>query len=106
MPSTRNGTAPPHSTDNMDTSTVSCSSMPAQQEAKAVLLQLLLGVHQELQLHDSYAAKWDVDAADEGMRPSPATAAYCSFLMEVAQDPQVGVGSESVQPVCSGSDHV
>jgi thiaminase len=49
---------------------------------------LLLGVHQELQLHGSFAAKWGVDVSD-ALKPSPATAAYCSFLMEVARDPQV-----------------
>lgn len=59
-------------------------------EAKSVLHTLLLGVHEELQLHGSYAAKWGVDVCDGGAcRPSPATAAYCSFLMEVAQDPTV-----------------
>ena len=55
-----------------------------------MLQSLVLGVHQELQLHSSYAAKWGVDVADEELQPSPATAAYCRFLMDVVEDPQVG----------------
>jgi thiaminase len=57
--------------------------------ASDVLQTLLLGVHTELQLHGGYAAQWGVDASAAGVSPSPATAAYCAFLLEVADDPQV-----------------
>ncbi|KAG2445538.1 hypothetical protein HXX76_000153 [Chlamydomonas incerta] len=45
---------------------------------------LLRGVHEELQLHGSYAAKWGVDMTVAGTRPSAATKAYTDFLMNVA----------------------
>ena len=42
---------------------------------------LLDGALDELALHRQYAARWDVDLADE---PAPATTAYTDFLLRVA----------------------
>lgn len=57
-------------------------------EVEAVLEQLLHGVDEELQLHDSYAASWSVDSKQLAA-PSAATKAYTDFLMQVAHDPEV-----------------
>jgi hypothetical protein len=92
-PSTRD-TPLPNGNSNGPTNGTSSSSNGSTEDlsaARAVLYQLLSGVHQELQLHGSYAAKWGVDVSDGALLPSPATAAYCSFLLEVAQDPKVRV---------------
>ncbi|KAG2431981.1 hypothetical protein HYH02_013197 [Chlamydomonas schloesseri] len=50
------------------------------------LTGLLRGVHEELRLHGSYAAKWGVDMTVAGTRPSAATKAYTDFLMDVADE--------------------
>lgn len=42
----------------------------------------------ELRLHDSYARGWGVDLGSVVVHP--ATHAYTDFLMEVAEDPEVG----------------
>jgi hypothetical protein len=61
------------------------------------------GMNQELQLHSSFAAKWGVGMAELDLtQPSPATAAYCSFLMEVARDPQVCGAPMKVCNECRG----
>ena len=68
--------------------------------------KLLDGVSHELQLHQSYAAKWDL-TAKEINDPSPATKAYTDFLLAVADDPKVILlgrkfhGSSSCRVVCS-----
>jgi hypothetical protein len=48
-----------------------------------------VAVHMELRLHGSYARSWGVDlgALEE---VDPATSAYTDFLLEVAEDPEVG----------------
>lgn len=43
--------------------------------------QLLDGVFDELEMHRSFAAEWDIDLAPE---PAPATLAYTDFLQRVA----------------------
>lgn len=42
---------------------------------------LMVGVFDELELHASYAARWDIDLAPE---PTPATRAYTDFLLATA----------------------
>jgi thiaminase (transcriptional activator TenA) len=43
---------------------------------------LLAGVREELRLHSSYAARWDIDLA--AVQPAPATLAYTDFLLATA----------------------
>ena len=43
---------------------------------------LLAGVREELRLHSSYAARWDIDLT--AVQPAPATLAYTDFLLATA----------------------
>ncbi|WP_409332960.1 TenA family protein [Trujillonella humicola] len=43
---------------------------------------LLVGVREELRLHDGYAARWGIDLAT--VEPAPATSAYTDFLLATA----------------------
>src|SRR5229473_5787440 len=45
--------------------------------------ELIAGVLDELKLHQSYAARWQVELT--GVTPAPATRAYVDFLLETAQ---------------------
>lgn len=49
---------------------------------------LIAGVLQELRLHATYAARWDVDLAR--VQPAEATLAYASFLLTIAETATVG----------------
>jgi thiaminase (transcriptional activator TenA) len=49
---------------------------------------LLAGVREELRLHDSYAARWDVDLAV--VEPAPATLGYTEFLLATASRGDLG----------------
>ena len=88
--------SPPHSSHTSEAAAAAAAAGAASQQppaghlsdCKAVLLQLLLGVHIELRMHGAYAAKWGV-TLEEGLRPSAATSAYTNFLTDIAHDPQV-----------------
>lgn len=61
----------------------------------AAFAELLAGVLKELELHASYAAKWQVDL--EGVAPHPATRAYTDFLLAAARD-TVGATCAAMAP--------
>ena len=50
-------------------------------EGLGVLKDLLVGVFEELQLHQGYAERWGISLSPE---PLPATSAYCDFLLSTA----------------------
>mmetsp|Transcript_30506 Transcript_30506/g.72639 ORF Transcript_30506/g.72639 Transcript_30506/m.72639 type:complete len:947 (+) Transcript_30506:59-2899(+) len=50
------------------------------------LIELEKGAYEELELHRSYAEKWGVDLSD--CEPSPATLAYTSFVLGIAESRQ------------------
>jgi len=52
-----------------------------------VFKDLLLGVFEELQLHQGYSERWGISLEPE---PLPATSAYCDFLLRVASLEPVG----------------
>ena len=60
------------------------------------LADLLAGVRQELGLHTSYAASWDIDMA--GVVPWPATLAYTEFLLATASARPLGVIYAAMAP--------
>ena len=55
--------------------------------ATAQLEQLRDGVLEELEMHDSYAAKWGVDVSSiNNHSPHPATSNYINFLFTICDD--------------------
>jgi thiaminase (transcriptional activator TenA) len=55
--------------------------------ATAQLEQLREGVLEELDMHDSYAAKWGAELASQANhRPHPATSKYLHFLSTICED--------------------
>jgi thiaminase/transcriptional activator TenA len=57
---------------------------------------LLTGVREELGLHSSYAATWDIDMA--GVKPAAATLAYTEFLLATAATAGLGVVCAAMTP--------
>ncbi len=57
---------------------------------------LLAGALDELKLHGSYAARWDIDLA--GVTPAPATLAYTDFLRATAALGSVGETCAAMTP--------
>lgn len=57
---------------------------------------LLAGVREELGLHASYAAQWDIDMA--GVQPAAATLAYTEFLLATASTAGLGVICAAMTP--------
>ena len=51
----------------------------------AELQTLIVGVEEELSLHDSYAAEWGVDLTSD-LQPVPACSEYVGFLLRVCSD--------------------
>jgi thiaminase (transcriptional activator TenA) len=60
------------------------------------LAGLVAGVSEELRLHASYAARWDIDMA--AVTPSPATLAYTDFLLATAATGGLGVIFAAMTP--------
>ena len=58
--------------------------------------ELLAGVQEELRLHTSYAARWEVSLA--GVTPLPATLAYTDFLLATASLKGVGETCAAMTP--------
>lgn len=58
--------------------------------------ELLAGVREELRLHDSYAARWNIDLA--GVVPSATTRAYVDFLLARASLCGVGLTCAAMTP--------
>jgi len=50
-------------------------------EGVSVFRDLLVGVFEELKLHEGYAKRWGIDLEPE---PLPATRSYCDFLLRTA----------------------
>ena len=57
---------------------------------------LIAGVLEELRMHSSYAARWDVDL--EQVHPAEATLAYTNFLLTTAEASKVGVICAAMTP--------
>src|SRR5205823_6719671 len=57
---------------------------------------LLNGVREELNLHASYARKWDIDLST--VSPMPATAAYTDFLLATAALGGMGLTCAAMTP--------
>jgi thiaminase/transcriptional activator TenA len=57
---------------------------------------LIAGVLDELRLHKSYAARWQVDLSQ--VTPGPATQAYVDFLLETARRGQLGETIAAMTP--------
>jgi thiaminase/transcriptional activator TenA len=64
-------------------------------EGIAVFKDLLVGVFEELTLHESYAARWGVSLEPE---PLPSTSAYCDFLLRTASLEPVGHTAAAMAP--------
>jgi thiaminase (transcriptional activator TenA) len=58
--------------------------------------ELIAGVLDELKLHQSYAARWQVQLT--GVTPAPATRAYVDFLLETAQRGELGETIAAMTP--------
>lgn len=61
-----------------------------------VLTGLIAGVGEELRLHASYAARWDIDMT--AVEPSPATLAYTDFLLATAATGNLGTVLAAMTP--------
>ena len=72
-----------------------CLAKAPDQEAMMAAKVLLDGVFEELDLHASFAAKWDVDLAPT---PAPATSAYTDFLLRVAALEPIGYAYAAMTP--------
>jgi len=57
---------------------------------------LIAGVLDELKLHKSYAARWQVDLSQ--VTPGPATQAYVDFLLDTARRGQLGETIAAMTP--------
>jgi thiaminase/transcriptional activator TenA len=64
-------------------------------EGIAVFKDLLVGVFEELTLHEGYAARWGVSLQPE---PLPSTSAYCDFLLRTASLEPVGHTAAAMAP--------
>jgi thiaminase/transcriptional activator TenA len=65
-------------------------------EGLRVFFELMTGALEELQLHASYAARWQVDLSD--ITPMPATLAYTDFLLATAALAGVGEVCAAMTP--------
>ncbi|EID09260.1 TenA family protein [Mycolicibacterium phlei] len=65
-------------------------------ETLLTFAELLNGVREELKLHSSYAAAWDIDMA--GVQPADATLTYCEFLLATAATADVAVICAAMTP--------
>ncbi len=65
-------------------------------EGMAVFFELLMGVQEELTLHQGYAARWGI--ALEHVVPAPATLAYTDFLLAQAALGRVGETCAAMTP--------
>jgi len=64
-------------------------------EGIAVFKDLLVGVFEELTLHEGYAARWGVSLEPE---PLPSTSTYCDFLLRTASLEPVGHTAAAMAP--------
>jgi thiaminase/transcriptional activator TenA len=64
-------------------------------EGVAVFGELLVGVFEELRLHEGYAERWGVSLEPE---PLPATRSYCEFLLCTASLEPVGHTAAALTP--------
>ena len=64
-------------------------------EGIAVFKDLLVGVFEELTLHESYAKRWGVSLEPE---PLPSTSIYCDFLLRTASLEPIGHTAAAMAP--------
>ncbi len=64
-------------------------------EGIAIFKDLLVGVFEELTLHEGYAARWGVSLESE---PLPSTSSYCDFLLRTASLEPVGHTAAAMAP--------
>jgi len=72
-----------------------CAARTAGLETKRAFEELRRAVEDELELHGSYAERWDVELAAE---PAAATRAYTDFLLDVASLEPVGHAAAAMAP--------
>ncbi|MDO3403629.1 TenA family protein [Mycolicibacterium neoaurum] len=73
-------------------------------ESLLTFADLLAGVREELRLHASYAARWDIDMA--AVQPAAATLAYTEFLLATAATGEIGVICAAMTPCMRLYAHV
>ncbi len=64
-------------------------------EGIAIFKDLLVGVFEELTLHEGYAARWGVSLEPE---PLPSTSSYCDLLLRTASLEPVGHAAAAMAP--------
>ncbi|MEK7687003.1 MAG: TenA family protein [Pseudomonadota bacterium] len=73
-----------------------CLANSTQREDLHGFAELIAGVLEELKLHESYAARWQVDLG--GVTPITATRAYVDFLLETARRGDLGATIAAMTP--------
>jgi thiaminase/transcriptional activator TenA len=73
-----------------------CLAYSTEREDLQSFADLIAGVREELELHNSYARRWQVELA--GVRPIAATSAYTGFLLATAQRGNLGETIAAMTP--------
>jgi thiaminase (transcriptional activator TenA) len=73
-----------------------CLAHSSEREDLNSFADLIAGVREELELHNSYARRWQVELA--GVRPIAATSAYTGFLLDTAQLGKLGETIAAMTP--------
>jgi thiaminase/transcriptional activator TenA len=73
-----------------------CLAYSEAREDIEAFADLITGVREELGLHKSYAARWDVRL--DGVTPGPATTAYVDFLLATAREGLLGETIAAMTP--------
>ena len=73
-----------------------CLAYSTEREDIQAFADLIAGVREELELHKSYAQRWQVELA--GATPIAATGAYVGFLLETAQLGDLGETIAAMTP--------
>src|SRR5258708_18546610 len=73
-----------------------CLAYSTEREDLQSFADLIAGVREELELHKSYAQRWQVELA--GVRPIAATSAYTRFLLATAQRGNLGETIAAMTP--------
>ena len=73
-----------------------CLAYSSEREDLKSFADLIAGVREELELHNSYARRWQVDLS--ATTPLPATNAYIVFLMQTAEQGDLGETVAALTP--------